>query len=146
MGAVPASVPIVASERLSLSLDVIGVLLLPLFLAPLLWVFAGAPCAMSDHCDHSSGAEAEAEAVAGVGAGEEACLPAVAVIVGLVCPQLFGDLYIKGSPHWDLAAPPSTLHCPHPLRATQSRVPQPAGPRRASHPLALPMKHLPGPL
>lgn len=68
-GAVSASVVVAASERPSGRLDVLGVWLLLLFLAPLLWSFTRTPCAVSDHGDRRSGTQAAAGAGLGSGGG-----------------------------------------------------------------------------
>lgn len=137
-GAVPVSVVIAVSVGPSFHRDVLLVHCLLLLLAllllplPLLWTLARTPPAAADHgAGWAGGLGGVCSWPWGWGRRAEACPPALAGNVGLVCWQLFGDLYIKGAPHYDSGAPPH--HCPHPTLAWP--VPsQPAGSGRASHP------------
>lgn len=76
----------------------------------------------------------------GRGGRAEACPPAPAVDVGLICQVLSADFCRKGAVHCDSHCDSvATATIVPTLKSTHSRGPQPAGPGRASHPVALPV-------
>ena len=77
----------------------------------------------------------------GQGVRAEACPPAPAVDVGLMCQEVSADFCRKGAAHCDSHCDSASTghHCPHPEVNTQEGPAASRSPGRASHPIDLPV-------